>query len=87
MREWRNRQTRTFEGRVVIPYGFKSHLSHQTKDDSSESSFVIQSEGLVCNRRKAYVITQSVYVITAGVFLLRIDYIPFCERITYIPTG
>ena len=29
MREWRNRQTRTFEGRVVIPYGFKSRLSHQ----------------------------------------------------------
>ena len=29
-REWRNRQTRTFEGRVVIPYGFKSRLSHQT---------------------------------------------------------
>ena len=28
MREWRNRQTRTFEGRVVIPYGFKSRLSH-----------------------------------------------------------
>ena len=31
MREWRNRQTRTFEGRVVIPYGFKSRLSHQEK--------------------------------------------------------
>ena len=31
MREWRNRQTRTFEGRVVIPYGFKSRLSHQAK--------------------------------------------------------
>ena len=31
MREWRNRQTRTFEGRVVIPYGFKSRLSHQKK--------------------------------------------------------
>ena len=29
LREWRNRQTRTFEGRVVIPYGFKSRLSHQ----------------------------------------------------------
>ena len=33
-REWRNRQTRTFEGRVVIPYGFKSRLSHQ------EDSFI-----------------------------------------------
>ena len=31
MREWRNRQTRTFEGRVVIPYGFKSRLSHQNR--------------------------------------------------------
>ncbi len=31
-REWRNRQTRTFEGRVVIPYGFKSRLSHQIKN-------------------------------------------------------
>ena len=30
-REWRNRQTRTFEGRVVIPYGFKSRLSHQNR--------------------------------------------------------
>ena len=29
MREWRNWQTRTFEGRVVTPYGFKSRLSHQ----------------------------------------------------------
>ena len=30
MREWRNWQTRTFEGRVVTPYGFKSRFSHQT---------------------------------------------------------
>ena len=29
MREWRNRQTRTFEGRVSLMYGFKSRLSHQ----------------------------------------------------------
>ena len=34
-REWRNRQTRTFEGRVVIPYGFKSRLSHQ--EDSARN--------------------------------------------------
>ena len=33
MREWRNRQTRTCEGRVVIPYGFKSRLSHQKADE------------------------------------------------------
>ena len=40
-REWRNRQTRTFEGRVVIPYGFKSRLSHQERIPSPESSFHI----------------------------------------------
>ena len=28
MREWRNWQTRTFEGRVDSPYGFKSRFSH-----------------------------------------------------------
>ena len=27
-REWRNWQTRTFEGRVDLPYGFKSRFSH-----------------------------------------------------------
>ena len=31
MRGWRNRQTRTFEGRVVTPCGFKSHPSHQQR--------------------------------------------------------
>ena len=30
-REWRNWQTRTFEGRVVTPYGFKSRFPHQAK--------------------------------------------------------
>ena len=39
MREWRNRQTRTFEGRVVIPYGFKSRLSHQKKALAIASAF------------------------------------------------
>ena len=29
-REWRNWQTRTFEGRVVTPYGFKSRFSHHS---------------------------------------------------------
>ena len=38
MREWRNRQTRTFEGRVVIPYGFKSRLSHQTESGRNSRS-------------------------------------------------
>ena len=32
-REWRNRQTRTFEGRVVIPCEFKSRSSHQKWKD------------------------------------------------------
>ena len=40
MREWRNRQTRTFEGRVVIPYGFKSRLSHHKKGTSKEVLFL-----------------------------------------------
>ena len=40
LREWRNRQTRTFEGRVVIPYGFKSRLSHQIKKSRSSGSFL-----------------------------------------------
>ena len=30
-REWRNRQTRTFEGRVSLMYGFKSRFPHQIK--------------------------------------------------------
>ena len=32
MRKWRNWQTRTFEGRVVLPYGFKSRFAHQTAE-------------------------------------------------------
>ena len=31
LREWRNRQTRTFEGRVVLPYGFDPRFPHQQK--------------------------------------------------------
>ncbi len=37
MREWRNWQTRTFEGRVVTPYGFKSRFSHQEKREVRKS--------------------------------------------------
>ncbi len=44
--------------------------------------FFIQSEGLICNRPQAYVITQSVYAITA-VYYLRIDYIHPYGLITY----
>ena len=43
-------------------------LRYDKKDKSKDLSFFIQSEGLVCNRRQAYVITRSVYGITAGVF-------------------
>ena len=35
MREWRNWQTRTFEGRVSLMYGFKSRLSHQREGSLS----------------------------------------------------
>ena len=31
LREWRNWQTRTFEGRVIPSYGFDSRLPHQQK--------------------------------------------------------
>ena len=31
-REWRNRQTRTFEGRVSLMYGFKSRFPHQQEE-------------------------------------------------------
>ncbi len=41
MREWRNWQTRTFEGRVVTPDGFKSRFSHQTNKTE-------QLVGLIC---------------------------------------
>ena len=39
-REWRNWQTRTFEGRVVTPYGFKSRLSHQKLLTNTVSNFI-----------------------------------------------
>ena len=40
-REWRNWQTRTFEGRVVTPYGFKSRFSHQPKTEAIASVFCL----------------------------------------------
>ena len=49
MREWRNRQPRTFEGRVVIPYGFKSRLSHQ-RGFRKESSFALCGYGGIGRR-------------------------------------
>ena len=59
------------------------------KDRFKDGLFSIQSEGLACNRRQAYVITRSVYGITAGVFFLRIDYIPptvdFIHHFVMIP--
>ena len=39
LREWRNWQTRTFEGRVVLPYGFNSRLPHQKKALAQASAF------------------------------------------------
>ena len=46
MRMWRNWQTRTFEGRVVFPYGFKSHHPHQNKLTQNGVLFVLRSGGL-----------------------------------------
>ena len=46
VREWRNWQTRTFEGRVVYPYGFKSRLSHQ-KGKSKDLPFYVVRETLL----------------------------------------
>ena len=46
--------------------GFESLRAGQ-KYDNWKLPYFIQSEGLVCNRRQAYVITKSVYVITIGV--------------------
>ena len=50
-------------------------------------SFFIQSEGLVCNRRQAYVISEAVWH-HLGVCILRIDYIHFTQKmITSTPYG
>ena len=46
--------------------------------------FFIQSEGLVCNRRQAYVFTHSVYGITVGVFSFGLITYRNKFRITYI---
>ncbi len=35
-------------------------MDHQKKSCSSEQDFFIQSEGLVCDRRQAYVISEAV---------------------------
>ena len=40
LREWRNRQTRTFEGRVSSTYGFKSRLPHQQEASRKTCFFV-----------------------------------------------
>ena len=51
--------------------GFESLWAGQkNKDFFGSPYFFIQSEGLVCNRRKAYVIMRSVYVITTGAISL-----------------
>ncbi len=43
MREWRNWQTRTFEGRVVTPYGFKSRFSHQKALAKASAFFITKT--------------------------------------------
>ena len=84
MREWRNWQTRTFEGRVVTPYGFKSRLSHQEKRPFSNGLFSIQSEGLACNLTAGeYVIAEGVWHHASACILLRIDYIQHFVLIPY----
>ena len=48
-REWRNRQTRTFEGRVFPTYGFKSRLPHHKRQRSAfrtPLSFIVRARGL-----------------------------------------
>ncbi len=40
-REWRNWQTRTFEGRVDFPYGFKSRLPHQIMCNDANRSILV----------------------------------------------
>ena len=53
-REWRNRQTRTFEGRVVIPYGFKSRLSHQKSTGFDLSIFYpLRKQWYIITRKRA----------------------------------
>ncbi len=42
-REWRNRQTRTFEGRVFPTYGFKSRLPHHKMKRSTLCSSLFYS--------------------------------------------
>ena len=41
MRGWRNRQTRTFEGRVVYPCRFKSGPSHHVGASFACSDFFV----------------------------------------------
>ena len=54
MREWRNWQTRTFEGRVVTPYGFKSRFSHQQKEEHYVLLFLLvcKTGNLIISHRK-----------------------------------
>ncbi len=61
----KNKKILSFQAHSIRVIKFKLP---KKKDKSKDLSFFIQSEGLVCNRRKAYVITRSVYGITAGVF-------------------
>ncbi len=66
-REWRNWQTRTFEGRVVYPYGFKSRLSHQKEKGCIASLFLL----ILRARGETDLGTASVFALksTSGAFL------------------
>ena len=64
-REWRNWQTRTFEGRVVTPYGFKSRFSHQKDTDGKSRPFLFaakqttQNPSAACGGRATLSVLQS----------------------------
>ena len=47
LREWRNRQTRTFEGRVSLMYGFKSRFPHQQEGRPNGLPFLSSGNGTV----------------------------------------
>ena len=69
MREWRNWQTRTFEGRVVTPYGFKSRFSHQKDTDGKSRPFLFaakqaaKNSSAACGGRTTFVVLRSKYAV------------------------
>ncbi len=84
-REWRNWQTRTFEGRVVHPYGFKSRLSHQKIDKFRlvDFLFIAKQWYIIAARRVVHIISPfGLYIITRQcVYRLRNDDIQFLAEL------